>query len=278
MDKLDHLGWVVSSSFAIGDVRFAVRSTSAAFGAWLSDALAAFEVDDVEDYLYSVVVPEPPVDGTVAKEFCVLYKGSSAIVRTLDPITLGRSMLAEIEALRFHEREDAVYVSASVMDVLGTITLVPASVVPTLVRLGKRATKLGIGIPGELTVAIDVTTASIVPARPSLDVPGDALERLAEACPWEGRDGLRFVREPESVRAFLVPARGGDVAIGPARKGYALANLAGLTLNLREAGGRGLETLGRFIEGTACYEMAWTDTGQVLTRFAEAVKETRDRA
>ena len=95
MDKLDHLGWVVSSSYAIGDVRFAVRSTSHAFGGWLSDTLGAYEVDDVEDFLYSVVVPEPPAGGK-AKEFFILYKGSTAIVRTLDPVTLGRGLLAEL--------------------------------------------------------------------------------------------------------------------------------------------------------------------------------------
>src|SRR6476620_9321208 len=113
MDKLDHLGWVVSSSYAIGDVRFAVRSTSHAFGGWLSDALGAYEVDDVEDFLYSVVVPEPPAGGK-AKEFCILYKGSTAIIRTLDPVTLGRGLLAELEGLGFRERDDAVYVTASV--------------------------------------------------------------------------------------------------------------------------------------------------------------------
>ena len=179
MDKLDHLGWVVSSSFAIGDVRFAVRSTSHAFGEWLSDTLGAYEVDDVEDYLYSVVVPEPPADGK-AKEFCILYKGSTAIVRTLDPVTLGRGVLAELEGLGFHERDDAVYVMASLVDVAGAPTLVPSSLAPGLAKLGRRAAKLGVEIPGELTVAIDLETASIVPVRHTLDVPGDALERLAD--------------------------------------------------------------------------------------------------
>src|SRR6266516_1911129 len=106
MDKLDHLGWVVSSSFAIGDVRFAVRSTSPAFGAWLSDVMGAYEVDDVEEYLYSVVVPEPPA-GRKAKEFFILYKGSSAIIRTLDPATLGRGLLTEFDGHGLHERDDA---------------------------------------------------------------------------------------------------------------------------------------------------------------------------
>src|SRR2546426_688933 len=136
MDKLDHLGWVVSSSFAIGDVRFALRSTSRALGAWLTDVLGAYEVEDVEDFLYSVVVPEPPIDGR-AKEFFILYKGSSAIARTLDPMTMGRVLLAELEGLTLHDREDAVYLMASVMDVHGVPAVVPSSLAPALAKLGR---------------------------------------------------------------------------------------------------------------------------------------------
>jgi hypothetical protein len=272
MDKLDHLGWVVSSSFAIGDVRFAVRSTSHAFGEWLSDVLGAYEVDDVEDYLYSVVVPEPPAGGR-AKEFCILYKGSTAIVRTLDPVTIGHGVLAELEGLGFHERDDAVYLMATVVDVAGAPTIVPASLAAGLAKLGRRATKLGVGIPGELTVAIDVETASVVPVRHTLNVPSDALERLAKACPWEGRDGLRFVQEQEEIRALLVPAGDTEAPLRPVRKGYALASLAGRTLNLQKLGGRGLEALGRFVERTPSYESAWTDTAVMMGRFADLMKE-----
>ena len=272
MDKLDHLGWVVSSSFAIGDVRFAVRSTSSAFGEWLSRTLAAYEVEDVEDFLYSVVVPEPPVDGRV-KEFSILYKGSTAIVRTLDPVTLGRGLLAELEGLRFHERDDAVYLTASIVDVSGTPTLVPSSLAPGLAKLGRRAAKLGVDIPGELTVAIDMETASVVPVRHTLDVSDDALERLHDACPWEGGDGLRFVEASEDVRALLIPGRDPEADIQPARKGFALAHLAGWTLNLQHAGGRGLEALGRFVEHADAYGSAWTDTAEIMGRLADAVKE-----
>jgi hypothetical protein len=272
MDKLDHLGWVVSSSFAIGDVRFAVRSTSSAFGEWLVSVLGAYEVDDVEDYLYSVVVPEPPDDGK-AKEFCILYKGSTAIVRTLDPITAGRSVLAELEGLAFHDRSDAVYVMASLVDIAGVPTLVPSSIAPGLAKLGRRAGKLGVGIPGELTVAIDVDTASVIPVLPTLDLPDDTLDRLAGACPWEGRDGLRFVKTPEDVRAILVPSSDPEVPVRTSRKGFALANLAGWTLNLQNVGGRGLDALGRFVERTATYEAAWTDTADVVSRLAATMKE-----
>src|SRR2546427_5697911 len=133
MDTLDHLGWVVSSSFAIGDVRFAVRSTSLAFGSWIRETLGAYEVEDVEDFLYSVVVPDVPSGGRT-KEFCILYKGSAAVVRTLDPASLGRAMLAELEGLALHEREDAVYLVASVIDVRGVPMLVPSSLAPGLAK------------------------------------------------------------------------------------------------------------------------------------------------
>jgi hypothetical protein len=272
MDKLDHLGWVVSSSFAIGDVRFAVRSNSPAFGAWLSRSLGAYEVDDVEDFLYSIVVPEPPA-GRKAKEFCILYKGSTAIIRTLDPVALGRGLLAELEGLGFHERDDAVYVMASIVDVAGAPVLVPSSIAPGLASLGRRAGKLGVGIPGELTVAIDLETASVVPVLRTLDVVDDALERLADACPWEGRDGLRFVEAPEAVKAFLVPAVDPEAPMQPARKGYALAHLAGWTLNLQNVGGQGLDALGRFADRTPAFGSAWTDTAEVMGRFVTAMKE-----
>ena len=272
MDKLDHLGWVVSSSFAIGDVRFAVRSTSPAFGAWLSETLGTYEVEDVEEFLYSIVVPDPPANGK-AKEFCILYKGSTAVIRTLDPATLGRGLLAELEGLRFHERDDAVYVMASIVDVAGAPTLVPSSLAPGLAKLGRRAGKLGVEIPGETAVAIDLEAASVVPVRRTLDVPDGALERLADACPWKGPDGLRFVGAPLDVQALLVPASDPEAPLQPVRKGFALANLAGWALNLQIVGGRGLEALGRFVEGTAAYGSAWTETAEVMGRLAATMKE-----
>lgn len=272
MDKLDHLGWVVSSSFAIGDARFAVRSTSHAFGAWLKDVLGAYEVDDVEDFLYSVVVPEPPDDAR-SKEFFILYRSSSAMVRTLDPTTIGRSLLAELETFTLHERDDAVYLMASVADVQGVPTLLPPSLAPSLAKLGRRASRLGVGVPGQFCVAIDVETSSVVPVRPSLSVPSDALARLASALPWEGRDRLRFVQEPEDVGALFVSAADPDAPVQPARKGFSLASLASWTLNLERVGGAGLEALGRFVEKAACYESSWTDGDEAIARFAGAMQE-----
>lgn len=272
MDKLDHLGWVVSSSFAIGDVRFAVRSTSHAFGGWLSDALGAYEVDDVEEFLYSVVVPEAPADGK-AKEFFILYKGSSAIVRTLDAATLGRGLLAELEGHGLHERDDAVYLVASVAQVKGAPVLIPTSLGPGLAKLGRRSVKVGVDVPGQFVVGVDLRSAKVIPVPWMLDVRGDPLQALTSIFAWEGRDGLRFVDEPEDVRAVLVPAQKPEASAGPATKGYALANLTSWALNLERTGGAGLEALGRLIERTPCYGSTWTDAAEAITHLAGAMEE-----
>jgi hypothetical protein len=273
MDKLDHLGWVVSSSFAIGDVRFAVRSTSQAFGDWLSDALKTYEVDDVEEFLYSVVVPDPPA-GRKVKEFFILYKGSSAIVRTLDPETLGRGLLAELEGHRLRDLDDAVYLMASVAQLRGDPVLIPTSLGPGLAKLGRRSAKLGVEVPGQFAVGVDLVSASVIPIPWTLDLQGDPIEALKGMFAWEGRDGLRFVSEPEDVRAVLIPAQEPEAGALPARKGYALANLTSWTLNLERTGGRGLKALGRFVERTPCYGSTWTDAAEAIAQLAGALEES----
>lgn len=273
MDKLDHLGWVVSRSYAIGDVRFAVRSTSHAFSAWLSETLAAYEVDDVEDYLYSIVVPDPPPAGKKPKEFCILYKGSSAVVRTLDPASLGRGLLTELDGHRLHDLDDAVYLTASVAEVGGEPVLIPSSLAPGLAKLGRRAAKLGLGVPGQFAIGVGFGSEGIVPLPATLDLPDDPIGSLTETLGWSGPDGLRFVAEPGDVRAVLVQTQEPAETALPVRKGYALANLTSWALNLQRTGGRGLQALGRFAERTPCYGSTWTDAAEAISRLAGALQE-----
>ena len=269
MDKLDHLGWVVSASFAIGDARFAIRSTSHAFGEWVTEALGAYEVEDVEDFVYSVIVPEPPTRG--AKEFLILYRRSSAMIRTLDPATLGRSLLSELETLRFHERDDAVYVMASVGEVNRVPILIPSALLPTLAKLGRRASRSGFRVPGQRAVAIDIETGTITPIDHALDLPDTALERLATALPWEGKDGLCFTDEPVDVGALVAASPDAESSLDPVRKGYGLAALTSSTVNFQLVGGRGLQALGRLVERTPCYRSTWADPPDVLSRLIGAI-------
>ncbi len=273
MDKLDHLGWVVSSSYEIGDARFAIRSTSHAFGEWLRETLGAYEVEDVEDFLYSVVVPDAPVQRRArSKDFYILYQSSSAIVRTLDPTTLVRGLMAELEALSFHQRDDAVYVHASAMQVAGKPALIPSAYTPALSKVGRRLTKYEASLPGAMTVAIDLETSDVVPVRPMLELADGALERAGELFPKRGPDGLYFVDEPAQFAAFLVQAREPETPLQPAPRGYALASLANRVLNFEQVGGAGLRALGRFVERTPCYELAWGDSSEAVKQLWGALQ------
>ena len=225
----------------------------------------------MEEFLYSVVVPELPADGRT-KEFLILYKGSSAIVRTLDPATLARSLLAELGGHGLHERHDAVYLMAAVAQVHDEPVMIPASLAPGLAKLGRRSTKLGVEVPGEFAIGVDLESARVIPIPQMLDLRGDPLEALRNAFSWEGRDGLRFVSEPTDVSAILVPAKATEASAQLTRKGYALANLTGWALNLEETGGRGLEALGRFVERTPCYGSTWTDAADAITQLAGAIE------
>lgn len=268
MDKLDHLGWVVSASFAIGDARFAIRSTSHAFGEWVADTLSAYEVEDVEDFAFSVVAPEPARGG---KEFLILYRGSAGMIRTLDPVTLGRALLAELETIRFSERDDAIYVLASTAEVRGVPVLIPSPLLPALAKLGRRASKLGWRLPGQRATAIDIETATISPTQTALDVPATALEQLATALPWSGEDGLYFPDRSSDVGALVVSSSDAEGPLDPARKAYGLAGLTSATVNLQRVGGRGLEALGRLVERAPTYRSTWDDPHDVLSRIGGTI-------
>jgi hypothetical protein len=269
MDKLDHLGWVVSASFAIGEARFAIRSTSPAFGAWVHETLGAYEVEDVEDFAYSVVVPEPPQDGP--REFLILYRGSSAILRTLDPVTLGRALLTDLESFRYPERDEAVFVLTSVAEVRGEAVVIPSTILPDLAKLGRRASRLGVRVPGERAIAIDLETASIRPPDLGLDIRDDSLERLTLALPWSAGDQTFFIERPLAPTVLVLGTTDAVDSFEPVRKARALAALVSGAVNLERVGGVGLRALGRMVEVTPCYRSTWDDPSAILAEIGELI-------
>ena len=267
MDKLDHLGWVVSSSYAIGDVRFAVRSTSPAFGAWLSEPSAPTRWTTWRSSCTRW--SSRATRGWEAKEFCILYKGSSAILRTLDPVTLGRGLLAELEGLGLHERTTPSTYGLDRRRAGPDARAV--SLAPGLAKLGRRAAKLGVGIPGELTSPSISNTASVVPSVRST-CPADALERLAVACPWKGRDGLRFVERPRtSQRSWS--RHGPEAPLHPHGRDTPWRTSPAGRSTWRRSAAAVSSALGRFVERTPCYGSAWTDTAEADRALRRSVKE-----
>src|SRR5919106_173786 len=161
MTKLDRLGWAVQHSFDIAGAPVAIRTTSAEFGAWLTDILASHRGSGDAPLRYSIVAADRRAGNS--REYDILYRGCSAIVRTLHRPTLVDALLDELEAWSFRERDDAVFLRMAPVAAHGVVALVPAYVANTLSGPGRRSTKAGITLPAQHHVAVDVTSGEVIP-------------------------------------------------------------------------------------------------------------------
>src|SRR5437773_8229736 len=111
MDELGHLGWVADRSFELDGLLFGVRTDSAKFARWLTDVMPATLVEDEEaEPNYSVAIRQ---SSRVGRRFYLLYKSSTILARSFDPAELVRALLADVEALTYGNRRDAVYLQAA---------------------------------------------------------------------------------------------------------------------------------------------------------------------
>ena len=127
-------------------------------------------------------------------------------------------------------------------DVVG---LVPPILAPYLGTLGHRALeRFGLQLPVSTFVAIEAESGRVPPLPRMLDVPADALERLAEIHAVDGRERRGTVDAPIDVDVvcFIGLAEEPVRAYSPGRAAHLLATRA---LNLDQIGGGGLEGVGR---------------------------------
>src|SRR5206468_342091 len=114
MDELNHLGWVVYKTYAIGGYMFGIRTNSLECGEWLETTLAAYEVVDEEaEPYFSLWVPEE-AEG-VGKQYYILYRESEDLLRTLEPARLAERLLGELVPFTLRKKDDAVYLDACVV-------------------------------------------------------------------------------------------------------------------------------------------------------------------
>jgi hypothetical protein len=272
MDKLDHLGWVVSQVYRLGEERIEVRTTSPSFAGWVDHVLGAYRVDqDFEDNPYFSVVVEdhaPSVAG--GKRFHILYRRTAAVVRSLDLRTIAQAFLTEIERIKMPFREDALMLDAAVAMVADVPVLFPGYLVPVVSAMGRRASREGIRLPAHSTVQVDAH-GYVVPTESALVVPGDALEQLRWPTDGEGSDGHVSISEPIRPRAILQLAHEQGVALREASKGLVLHRLGTQAMNLSILGGQALGSLGTLVSRARVYETTWSSERAFLDVLPQAV-------
>jgi hypothetical protein len=267
---------VVHRTYEIGGQSVGIRTTSHAFGAWLDRSLAAYRSDVETEWTYSVVVPEeafsgdgPEEEGPRRRRLSILYWGVKPMVRTLDVRELARALLLQLEALLLPERDDAAYVAGSVVPGGDVNVLMPSQVTFYLHRkMRRRSERANVPLPLAPFVAVDPSSGRVLPFRPLLRLPTEALEGL----PGEG-DG-QYGEPVAEMRIDVLWTIGSrtEVVLEPMSRGTSLRNLAGAVVNLPRVGRVGLEGLGRLVQGAECYGLMPLGRPQIVEALAETLR------
>jgi hypothetical protein len=242
------------------------------FCGWLDRTFRRYRVAGDEYPRYSILIAGAQGD-TSGKQFNILYKQTSALVRTMDLSTLARALIAELESLSFRERDDAIYTEVGMLTANGTRALIPGRFTSFLGRLGHRQIeRAGVSLPGSMYVAVDPESGHAVPASPHLKIPQDAFERLGEIGPTNGSSDRVFVDEPSPVDVVFWIDNTSDVPFRPVSRGFVLGRLWTWSLNAPMIGKAAIEGLARLVEPTRCYGLPVSEARDMLQNIVAAVK------
>jgi hypothetical protein len=262
---------VVERYYRVGETDFAVRTTSKEFCGWLDHALGKYRKRKKAPVYYSIVIAGGGEDDRPGKGFHILYRGTSAIVRTLHLPTLAQGLIQELESLTFSEREDAIYLDAALMSSNGTTAITPSNLVSYIGKLGRRVGRAGVQLPGATHLAVHLDSGQLIPIPQDLEIPEDAVERAGELAAANGhRPDRRFVDHPLDPDMVLTFA-GSEMALQPVSRGQALHRLASYVMNLERLGGSALEGLRSFIEAKRCYTLGNGDAKGLLETLSRAL-------
>ncbi|MGH2791282.1 MAG: hypothetical protein ACRDJ0_09935 [Actinomycetota bacterium] len=262
--------------YDIQGTRISVRTTSARFGHWLDYALAAYKTDPGDEEWfddYSLVVPNFDASSK-RREFCILYHGSVPKIRTLDPVTFGRSLVEELEANLYAERDDAVYLQALAMEVDGAYVLVPSYLAPSLGRFGRNLDRSGVRLARSTNVTLTPAGQTALPT-PLLDLPNDAYERLARLRPAHIAPDRLAPKERRKVDAVFIHDQA-EAALREVTRGHATHTLAAAVVNLRRIPGTVLESVAQLVAGTRCYSIGWSDARTTLDAILSGARSSSE--
>lgn len=272
MDELGHLGWVAHQAYELDGFLFGVRTDSRAFANWLAAALPATLVHDEEaEPNYSVVIGGS--DGGLGKRFHILYKDSTALLRTLDAEELVRALLADLEAFTYRSRRDAVYLQATFLSSGGIDGLFPEELVADFEGIKRHVHASGVQLPGSRFVAVDLDTGKALPSPHSLEVNEGTLAELggkisSEPTPWP-RSSLERQTPIDLVCVMGSP---GPEPIRPVSRAWALYVLMSNARNLDGVGGAGLEALARLARRAVCWEIAAREPRQMVESVLDLLR------
>jgi hypothetical protein len=242
---------VVSKSYQFSRYVLGIRTNSEAAGEWLNETFGDHEVTDEEaDPYFSIYVGDE--EKGLGKKFHILYREATDILRSLDVGAIARRLVAELDALSLTQRDDGIFVDATVIGRKGVNALVPTQIVP-YIRLNGRRVERELNLPDVPAVSVDPESGRLGPVPRGLDISDAALEAFRRRLGQGGAQGAPRAL-PETVD--LVCAFHYDLEsppIMPLTRALAVYYLARNTINIEKLGGRVLEPLAKAVDGARCY-------------------------
>ena len=265
---------MVRRFYKIGESHFGIRTTSREVGEWIDYALSRYRTSEEGQGYYSLLVSKNRrAKGAGGKPYHILYENSLVLIRTLDLPTLGRALLGRLEAPLFRERDDVILANAALITAGGTAALIPSASMFSISALGKAVKRAGVTLPTDTFTAIDPGTGRVLPISLKLEVPEDAIYRLAQV--GRSGDGDRLVIH-RPYRVDIVCSFGLEPEpLIPVTRSTALVRLAGDVLNMSKMGRAGLDGLARLVRTAECYELSSGPPGQVLMTLARVLSAQR---
>jgi hypothetical protein len=270
---------VVCRWYEIEGFRFGIRSTSAAFSAWLDEALAAYRSprrrdDNDRDATYSVVIEEPEPDGS-QRRFHILYLGGWDIVRTLDLRLIAERVLWDVESILYPVRDDAVYLEVGAVDVGGALGIVPSYLVPALNRSKRRAERYGVRVCGGVYVVLELGTGMFVPPDPALDVSDDALASLSKFMTVPDRVELELFTDRRPIDLMFEQKYDEERDVWQPSRADVTQALLTRVRNLHAVDGAALETLAAAVRRAEPFRGWYGSTNEMYERLVGLTRAVR---
>jgi hypothetical protein len=246
-----------------------MRSTSAAFGMWAAEALAAHATEEpAEDTELSVVVADPPRSGRRARPFHILYRGTLQVIRSHDLDEVARSLIGELARMTLSERDDHVYIEGGLLWRGDAVALIPGTSITYVHTIGQRVNRAGYQLGDQTWIAVNPETGRVVVPQGLVGVDEAAFSGLAELSP-PARPDRRRLRG--SLAPPVVCAMSWEQGVSELSPAGGVHRLATHTMNLPRMQQRGLDGLARLVRDARCFAVGTGGAQDVLDGFGVAL-------
>jgi hypothetical protein len=283
---LDRMAWgYVTPTYAALGLRFRIRTTNPAVGAYFADILQPMAADGAAAHTYSVVERET----RSGLDRYRIYLDGHRILSASAPGMVVATLLWHLNVAVVDTSGDWLLLHASAAELDGATALFVAPMEHGKTTLVAAMVRAGLRYVTDEAVAIDPSTGLVHPFHKPLSIGPGSFPVLPELEPSIPADVEQYLSPswnvsvsalrsdalaPVSRPAVVVLPRydpDSSTQLEPITKAEALVELAGNAFNLADHGPSGFATLADLVRGCDCYRLTVNDLGSATELVVAAL-------